>query len=74
MQTLQELCRRTLYFVHPEQSVLDASRYMVERNVGAVSVVENDRLAGIFSERDLLMRVVAAGDRKSTRLNSSHRL
>lgn len=39
----------------------EAARYMAERNVGAVAVLEGDRLSGIFSERDLLNRVVARG-------------
>jgi CBS domain-containing protein len=34
---------------------------MAERNIGAVAVLRNDELVGIFSERDLMKRVVAAG-------------
>ena len=34
---------------------------MAEHNIGAVPVVDGDRLAGIFTERDVLTRVVAAG-------------
>lgn len=44
-----------------EDSVAAAARAMAERRVGAVLVVEQGRLAGIFSERDLLRRVVAPG-------------
>ena len=61
MPTLRELCRRPVFFVRAEQSVLEVARYMSERDVGAVAVLENDRLSGIFSERDLLMRVIARG-------------
>ena len=43
-------------------SVADAVAVMAEREVGAVLVMNDDGLvAGIFSERDLLARVVAAG-------------
>jgi CBS domain-containing protein len=42
-------------------SVADAARLMREARVGAVLVLEKGRLAGIFSERDLLTRVVAEG-------------
>ncbi len=53
----------------PDTSVLDAVRYMSERHIGAVLVGENDRLTGIFTERDLLTRVVAAKrDPAATRL------
>lgn len=58
---------RELYFVTPEQSVAEAARYMAERNVGAVCVLEKDRLLGILSERDMMKRVIAANrDPRST--------
>ncbi|MGZ8412445.1 MAG: CBS domain-containing protein [Gemmatirosa sp.] len=40
-------------------TVLDASTLMVERGIGGVVVLDGDRLAGIFTERDVLRRVVA---------------
>ena len=43
-----------LYSVSPETSVTEAARFMAERRVGAVSVLENDHLVGIISERDLM--------------------
>jgi signal-transduction protein with cAMP-binding, CBS, and nucleotidyltransferase domain len=43
------------------QSVFETVCAMVERNIGAVPVVHNGRLVGIFSERDLMRRVVAEG-------------
>ncbi|HZC21923.1 MAG TPA: CBS domain-containing protein, partial [Candidatus Binatia bacterium] len=49
------------------QSVLETVRAMVERNIGAVPVLHNGKLVGIFSERDLMRRVVAEGrDPQST--------
>lgn len=39
-------------------SVLDAVQVMAEEGVGAVAVVENGRLCGIFTERDVMLRVV----------------
>lgn len=41
------------------QSVLDAARTMNERRIGAVVVTEGDRAVGIFTERDILCRIVA---------------
>src|SRR5205085_6979207 len=54
----------------PESTVATAARLMKKSKVGAVLVVEHDgRLAGIFTERDALFRVVAEGkDPKATRL------
>jgi CBS domain-containing protein len=45
-----------------EASVAEAVALMVERDIGAVlAMTEDDLVAGLFSERDLLVRVVAAG-------------
>jgi CBS domain-containing protein len=68
MSTLRDLCQREVFFVRAGQTVLEAARYMAERNVGAVAVLDQDRLAGIFSERDVLNRVVARGRDASTTL------
>src|SRR5271165_4518212 len=40
-------------------TVLETVRAMVERNIGAVPVLHKGKLVGIFSERDLMRRVVA---------------
>jgi CBS domain-containing protein len=44
-----------------EMTVTAASRLMRTRRVGALLVVDNGRLAGIFTERDALFRVIAEG-------------
>jgi len=43
------------------QTVLEAAREMVENNIGAVAVLHDGELVGIFSERDIMKRVVADG-------------
>ena len=42
-------------------TVRDAASLMAKRHIGAVLVMEGARLVGIFTERDLMSRVVAAG-------------
>jgi len=42
-------------------TVLETVKKMVERNIGAVPVLHQGKLVGIFSERDLMRRVVAEG-------------
>jgi CBS domain-containing protein len=42
-------------------TVIEAARLMRENHVGAVMVVEDGRLAGVFTERDALFRVIAEG-------------
>jgi CBS domain-containing protein len=44
-----------------ELTVEQAARLMKEKRVGALLVMEGDRLAGIFTERDALFRVLAEG-------------
>jgi len=62
MSTLRELVKdRRLYSVQASQTVLEAARYMMEHNVGAVPVLRDGDLAGILSERDIMNRVVAIG-------------
>jgi CBS domain-containing protein len=59
MATIRDLLNnRTIHYVQPEQTVFEAANYMVQCNVGAVPVLEGTRLVGIFSERDILKRVV----------------
>ncbi|MGH8661206.1 MAG: CBS domain-containing protein [Burkholderiales bacterium] len=41
--------------------VREAARLMKQHNVGAIVVVEGDKLVGVFTERDALFRVVAEG-------------
>jgi len=55
--------------VTADATVLDAVRYMFQVKRGAVPVISEDRLVGMFSERDLMLRVVLAGkDARSTRV------
>jgi CBS domain-containing protein len=62
MTTLRELVKdRRLYSVKDSHTVLEAARYMMEHNIGAVPVLRDGDLAGIISERDIMNRVVAIG-------------
>ncbi len=44
-----------------ETTVLHAAQYMTEHKIGAVLVLDGEHIAGMFSERDILQRVVAEG-------------
>lgn len=54
----------SIFSVTPEASVLDAMKLMAELNIGAVLVVENGKISGILSERDVVRKVDLLG--KST--------
>jgi CBS domain-containing protein len=62
MTTLRDLLKdRKTYSVEATRSVLEAARFMMEHNVGALPVLRNGELVGIISERDIMNRVVAVG-------------
>ena len=50
-----------LYTVPPAATVTEAVKIMADGQVGAVLVMEQGHLRGLFTERDLMMRVVNAG-------------
>ena len=59
---LLPLCDDTPATVEPEATVADAIQVMLERRVGAVGVVDTEfRVAGIFTERDVLRKVALSG-------------
>jgi len=47
-----------IWSVRSDQSVLEAIRLMAEKGVGAVLVIDDDRLSGILSERDYARKVI----------------
>ena len=50
---------REPYSLRASASVLDAAEFMAQRRIGAVCVLDEEgKLIGVFSERDLLNRVV----------------
>src|SRR2546423_5561613 len=67
MITIGDVIRdREPYYVRDTANVLDAAEYMTSRNIGAVCVLDEEgKLTGIFSERDLLRRVVIVGKQAS---------
>jgi CBS domain-containing protein len=50
---------KPLIWVESGENVRDVAKQMTERNVGAVAVLDGGKLVGLFSERDLMTRVVA---------------
>jgi len=63
------LASQTPVTANGEMSVAQAARLMKERRVGALLVMHEGRLAGIFTERDALFRVIAESrDPANTRL------
>ena len=55
------LSRDTLVAGPPKMTVREAARRMAEHVCGSILVLDGETLVGIFTERDLLVRVIAAG-------------
>ncbi len=61
--------KKSVLTAPPETTVSKAAKLMAKKNVGAVMVVEGEKLVGIFTERDAVFRVMAQGrDAQATRL------
>lgn len=64
MKTIDQLLKikgHAVWSIAPNASVFDAIRLMAEKDVGALAVVEDDRLVGIFTERDYARRIILHG-------------
>ncbi len=68
MATIRELVQnREIYSVQSNNTVYEAAAFMSQRNVGAVPVLRGSDLVGVFSERDIVRRVLMEGrDWKTT--------
>src|SRR5260370_17334836 len=52
-----------IFFIPPDATVFDAIEMMDDKNVGALLVMEGDRLVGMISERDYTRKVMLRGKR-----------
>ncbi len=64
MITIKELLKKKsgdIWSISPETSVYQALELMAQKEVGALLVIENDKLVGIFSERDYARKIILKG-------------
>ena len=64
--TIRSLMTREPRTVDTATTVVEAARIMRDENVGLVPIVESDRLLGMITDRDIAVRVVAAGKSPDT--------
>src|SRR4029079_16564686 len=67
-ESLSALDLRSPIFVSPETSAGHAGRLMNEERIGALLIMDGERLRGVFTERDVLKKVVGAGLGLDTRV------
>ena len=68
---VRESMTRDVLVAHPDQSVAEVARLMVERDIGVLPVGENDRLVGMLTDRDIAVRVVAEGKGPETKVSEA---
>ena len=61
ISTLLHYKGATVWYVSPEATVFDAIKIMADKNIGALPVMANGRLAGILTERDYTRKIALAG-------------
>ncbi len=61
LKTLLDGKGHDVWSVHPDDTVLDAIKVLASKDIGALVVIEDDRLVGIFSERDYARSVYLKG-------------
>jgi CBS domain-containing protein len=64
MRPIQELLKRhggTIWSLHPQETVYDALKTLSDKDVGALMVLDEGLLVGVFSERDYTRKIALAG-------------
>jgi CBS domain-containing protein len=61
VRNILEIKGNTVYSINPDRSVYDALELLEDKNLGCLVVVENEKLIGVFTERDYARKVVLKG-------------
>lgn len=56
---ISEAMTRDVLIAHPDQTICDVAKLMAECDTGALPVGENDRLVGVITDRDIVVRALA---------------
>ncbi len=70
MTTVTDVMTRNVRTMAPGDTVADAAKAMQELNVGVIPVCEGDKLLGMVTDRDIVLRAVAKGLGGDTPLSS----
>lgn len=65
---ISEVMTRNVVLASPNQAISDAARMMADSDAGALPVGENDRLVGVITDRDIVIRAVAKNLPPDTRV------
>ncbi len=65
---VRDVMTRDVRVADPSQSISDAAKLMAEIDAGSLPVGENDRLVGMITDRDIVVRALAEGRGQDTRI------
>jgi CBS domain-containing protein len=65
---VSDIMTRDVRLLRPDQTIREAASLMAEINAGALPVSENDRLVGMITDRDIVIRAVAQGRSGDTKV------
>ncbi|NIP42289.1 MAG: CBS domain-containing protein [candidate division Zixibacteria bacterium] len=57
----KEIMREDIKLIHPERTLTEAAKKMQQFDIGALPVVDEDKVVGMITDRDILVRAVAEG-------------
>ena len=57
---------KNIWSIAPDATVFEAIKIMAEKNVGALLVIQNEKVIGVFSERDYARKIVLKGESSHT--------
>ena len=69
---LKDIMTREVEIVHPDQSLKEAAQKMRVRDIGFLPVCDGDRVLGVVTDRDLILRATADGADPQTRIGQQY--
>ncbi|HEY6940582.1 CBS domain-containing protein [Dokdonella sp.] len=61
MQTISQVMTPDIVIARPDQTIADAAQMMAQADIGSLPVGDDDRLVGMLTDRDIVIRAVAKG-------------
>lgn len=61
MTKIHQLCSVSIFHITKTSKVVEAAKNMASNNIGPLTVIENEKLVGVISERDIVFKVAAEG-------------
>ena len=68
MTEVSKVMTRNVRLAHPDETLQDAARAMADYDIGSLPVSDNERLVGMITDRDIVLRGVAEGLSADTRV------